>query len=102
MSVRVRIPTLLRSITCGINEADMAAGTVISIIEGLDRIYPGFEEKITEGGKIKKSINVYVNEVNVRSLQGERTQANDGDEISIIPAIAGGSSNSFSYEEEGL
>ncbi len=96
MSVKVRVPTLLQTITNGMEEIDAPAGTVIAIIEGLDKLYPGFGEKITEGGRVRKFINIYINEDDIRFLQGEQTQAADGDEISIIPAIAGGSSNAFS------
>jgi sulfur-carrier protein len=102
MSVKVRIPTLLQTITHGIEEADAPAGTVIAVINSLEEVYPGFGEKLIEGDRIKKFINIYVNEEDIRFLQGEQTQAKDGDEIFIIPAIAGGSSNSFSGEEEGL
>ncbi|HTZ17948.1 MAG TPA: MoaD/ThiS family protein [Dissulfurispiraceae bacterium] len=98
MSVKVIIPSFLQTITCGDTEADAPAGNVNDIIRGLDRLYPGFEDKITGDGGIKEFINIYVNDENIRFLQGELTQARDGDEISIIPVIAGGSSNAFSGE----
>jgi molybdopterin synthase sulfur carrier subunit len=91
MTVRVRIPTPLQKLTQGKEEVEGKPGTVIELINDLDRKYAGIAERISEGGKVRRFVNIYVNEEDIRFLQAERTQVNDGDEVSIVPAIAGGS-----------
>jgi molybdopterin synthase sulfur carrier subunit len=95
MAVNVRIPSFLQTLTQGREEVSMSEGTVIGIVSILDEAYPGITEKITDGGKIKGFINIYVNEEDIRFLNGEETWVKDGDEVSIIPAIAGGADNLF-------
>lgn len=90
MSVKVRIPTPLQKITQGLEEVESKAGTVIELINDLETRYPGIAERISEGGKVRRFVNIYVNEEDVRFLQAEQTQVKDGDEVSIVPAIAGG------------
>jgi molybdopterin synthase sulfur carrier subunit len=107
MAIKVRIPTPLQTLTHGTEEIEVLAGknsellTVSDLIRDLDKTYLGFEEKIIEAGKIRRFINIYVKEEDIRSLQGEQTPVKDGDEITIIPAIAGGRGNSLSREQEG-
>ncbi len=93
MAVKVRIPTPLQPFTRGREEVDAKPAAVIDLVGDLDKSYPGILERIVEGGKIRKFINIYVNEEDIRFLQGEQTQVRDGDEVSIIPAIAGGCIN---------
>lgn len=93
MSIKVRIPTPLRELTHGMEEVEAKPASVIDIFKELDESYPGILTKITEEGKIREFINIYINEEDMRSLQGEQTQVKDGDEVSIIPAIAGGCIN---------
>ncbi len=90
MAVKVKIPTPLQRLTNGKSEVEGKPGTVIELITELDRTYPGLLERIAEGGKIRRFVNIYVNEEDIRFLQGEATQVKDGDEVSIVPAIAGG------------
>lgn len=91
MTVRVRIPTPLRSVTKGASEVQAAGATVAELIQDLDRQYPGMRERILEeGGAVRRFINVYVNEEDIRFLQGADTTVKPGDEVSIVPAIAGG------------
>lgn len=90
MAVKVRIPTPLQRVTGGKEEVETAPGKVIDIVDALDREFPGIGERISEGGKIRRFVNIYVNEQDIRFLQGEQTVVNDGDEVSIVPAIAGG------------
>jgi molybdopterin synthase sulfur carrier subunit len=105
MAIKVRIPTPLQTLTQGREEIEVLPGrnsetlTVSDLIRDLDKTYPGFEEKITEAGKIRRFINIYVKEEDIRYLQGEQTPVEDGDEITIIPAIAGGHSNLRSREQ---
>lgn len=90
MAVKVRIPTPLQRVTQGREEVDGKPGTIMELINDLETRYPGIGERISEGGKIRRFVNVYVNEEDIRFLQAEQTQVKDGDEISIVPAIAGG------------
>ncbi|MCS7215445.1 MAG: MoaD/ThiS family protein [Thermodesulfovibrio sp.] len=91
MAVKVLIPTPLQKITGGKDMVEAEPGKIIDIINALDKKYPGFAERLCQDGKIRRFINVYVNEEDVRFLQGEDTVVKDGDEVSIVPAIAGGS-----------
>jgi len=102
MAIKVRIPTPLQTLTQGREEIEVHPGknsrllTVSDLLSDLDKTYPGIGEKIAEAGKIRRFINIYVKEEDIRSLQGEQTPVKDGDEVTIIPAIAGGSGNSLS------
>ena len=90
MAVKVKIPVPLQRLTEGKEEVEGAAGTVISLVNDLDKQYPGLGERISEGGKLRRFVNIYVNEEDVRFMKNEETEVKDGDEISIVPAIAGG------------
>jgi len=91
MAVKVKIPVPLQRLTQGKEEVEGEPGSIISLIESLDRKYPGFGERISEGGKLRRFVNIYVNEEDVRFMKNEETAVKDGDEVSIVPAIAGGS-----------
>ncbi len=92
MEVKVRIPTPLRKLTKGIPEVKVTGATVSQLINNLEREYPGIKERICEGdGKVRRFVNIYVNDEDIRFLQNTDTALKDGDEVSIIPAIAGGS-----------
>jgi molybdopterin synthase sulfur carrier subunit len=90
MAVKVRIPTPLQRLTQGKEEVDGIEGTIINLVDDLDKRFPGFGERIAEGGKIRRFVNIYVNEEDIRFLNAEQTPVKDGDEVSIVPAIAGG------------
>lgn len=90
MAVKVLIPTPLQKITGGKYVVEAQPGKIIDIINALDKKFPGLAERLCQDGKIRRFINVYVNEEDVRFLQGEETIVKDGDEVSIVPAIAGG------------
>ena len=91
MSVSVRIPTILRSYTGGTAEVTTEAGTLRDVIAGLDAAYPGLGGRILdEGGKLRRFVNVYVGEEDVRLAQGLDTQVPPGIQVSVIPAVAGG------------
>ena len=90
MPVKVRIPTPLQKLT-GKGEVEVGAKNVKELVEQLERSYPGFKDRICdEAGKIRRFVNVYLNEEDIRFLNQEQTALKDGDEISIVPAIAGG------------
>ncbi|MFQ5542008.1 MAG: ubiquitin-like small modifier protein 1 [Candidatus Binatia bacterium] len=91
MSVRVRVPTPLRKLTQGADEVDVQGDTVKSLVDDLERKFPGIKERICdETGKVRRFVNVYVNGDDIRFLQNLETSVRDGDSISIVPAIAGG------------
>lgn len=91
MAIKVRIPAPLQKITQNKSEVEIEASSITELLEGLDGRYKGFKERICEkDGEIRRFINIYVNNEDIRFLQGENTKLKDGDEVSIIPAIAGG------------
>lgn len=90
MAVKVRIPTPLQRLTDGKEEVEGEPGTIISLVNNLDKNFPGIGERISEGGKIRRFVNIYLNDEDIRFLKNEETEVKDGDEVSIIPAIAGG------------
>ena len=91
MSVKVRIPTPLQKLTAGEAEVAVDAANILGLIEALEKKYPGMKERLCdESGKIRRFVNVYVNEEDIRFLAQENSQLKAGDDISIVPAIAGG------------
>ena len=91
MSITVRIPAPLQKLTQNQEKVEANGTNVKELIENLDTEFPGIRERICdENGKVRKFINIYVNEEDVRFLQQEKTPVKAGDEVSIIPAIAGG------------
>ena len=91
MAVTVRIPTPLQRVTDGRGEVACEGRTVAELLASLEQQHPGVKERICdEQGKVRRFVNIFVNEEDVRFLQGDQTPVKDGDEVSIIPAIAGG------------
>ncbi|MGH7331341.1 MAG: MoaD/ThiS family protein [Candidatus Rokuibacteriota bacterium] len=91
MPVLVRIPTPLRSLTAGNAEIHAKGETVSDLVEDLERQFPGLRERLVDDqGAIRRFVNFYVNEEDIRFLQGAQTVLKDGDQVSIVPAIAGG------------
>lgn len=91
MPIKVRIPTPLQKLTANKKEVEIEASNIKELIEDLEKKFPGIKEKLcNEKGNLRKFINIYVNEEDIRFLQLENTPLKDGDEVSIIPAIAGG------------
>ena len=91
MSVTVRIPTPLQKLTNGQAEVESSGATVTELLEQLNRQYPGLKERLCDDtGKLRRFVNIFVNEEDIRFLQMDQTPVKDGDEVSIIPAIAGG------------
>ena len=91
MAVPVRIPTPLRTVTKGAAEVQAAGDTVLAVIEDLERQFPGLRDRLMdEGGELRRFINIYVNEEDIRFLEGAKTALKAGDSVSIVPAIAGG------------
>jgi len=91
MPILVRIPTPLRAITKGAAEVQAKGDTVDALVEDLERQCPGLKERLMdESGELRRFINIYVNEEDIRFLQGAKTALKPGDQVSIVPAIAGG------------
>ena len=92
MAVNVRIPTPLRKLTQDKDTVQSTGKTINEIVENLETQYPGLKERLCdERGELRRFVNVYLNDEDIRFAQGKATAVKDGDEISIIPAIAGGS-----------
>lgn len=91
MAVSVRIPSPLQKLTGNLAEVQVEANNVQELLQNLEKHFPGIRERVCdETGKIRRFINIYVNEEDVRFLQREQTPLKDKDQVSIIPAIAGG------------
>ena len=91
MSVTVKIPTQLRTVTGGEAETTVdEAKTVGEVLDGLYDRYDGLRDRISEGGDLRRFVNVYVGEEDIRLLDGLDTMVEDGDEVTILPAVAGG------------
>ncbi len=91
MAVIVRVPTPLRRLTDGQGEVEVQASTVREAIEKLEEQYPGFKERLLdENGELRRFVNLYLNDEDIRFLKGADTELKDGDILSIVPAIAGG------------
>ena len=91
MAIKVRIPTPLMKLTDNQSEVSAEGETIADIINNLEDQFNGIKDRICEeNGSPRRFINIYINEEDIRFLEGEKTTVKDGDEISIIPAIAGG------------
>jgi MoaD family protein len=91
MAVKVRIPTPLRKLTNDQEIVEVQAATIGDAIGELQGQFPGIKDRLVdESGAVRRFVNVYVNEEDIRFLQNQQTALKDGDEVSIIPAIAGG------------
>lgn len=91
MTIKVSIPTQLRVLTEGAPEIEASGATVADLINQLETAHPGFRERLLDdSGELRRFVNVYLNDEDVRFLQGLKTELPDGARVSIIPAVAGG------------
>jgi sulfur-carrier protein len=91
MSVTVRIPTTLRPLTGGTATVEVTAGVLADVIAALDAAHPGLQDRIVDDeGNLRRFVNVFVDDDDVRYLDGLKTDVPDGQTVSIIPAVAGG------------
>ncbi len=90
MAITIRIPTQLRELSGGASEVKLDATTVGEALAALDVAYPGFAERLFDGGALRRFVNVFVAEEDIRFLDGIDTAVTDGQVVSIIPAVAGG------------
>ncbi len=91
MPITVRIPSPLRKLTGGLGEVEAKANTIGDLIDALETAYPGIKERVCdEHGAVRRFVNIYLNEEDIRFLTSQDTPLKDGDQVSIVPAIAGG------------
>ena len=91
MSVSVRVPTILRPYTQGVSEVSAEGTTLIEVLDSLDTSYPGIKGRVLDdSGELRRFVNVYVDDDDVRFNEGLQTAIKDGGQVSIIPAVAGG------------
>jgi molybdopterin synthase sulfur carrier subunit len=91
VSVKVRIPTILRTYTKGESEVTVDGGTLAEVVDALESSYPGIKARVLdESGELRRFVNVYVDNDDVRFADGLKTGVADGAQVSIIPAVAGG------------
>ena len=91
MAVTVRIPTPLRTLTGGADEVPADGGTVAEVIESLEANHPGMKDRLCDDKGVRRFVNLYANDEDIRFLDNLETTLKDGDTLSIVPAIAGGS-----------
>lgn len=92
MPITVRIPAPLQKLTKDKTEVEANASNVKELVDDLEKNFPGIKNRLCDDtGKVRRFLNIYVNDEDVRFLQQEETVLKDGDEVSIVPAIAGGS-----------
>jgi molybdopterin synthase sulfur carrier subunit len=90
MPVKVQIPTPMRQHTDGLAVVEVGGATVQAVLDSLGQKYPGLTSRLFESGKLRRFVNLYLNEEDVRYLDNLATPVKDGDELAIIPAVAGG------------
>jgi MoaD family protein len=91
MSVTVRVPTTLRTLTAGASEVEVDGTTVNQVFQALEARHPGFSERLLDDdGKLRRFVNVFVSDDDIRFLEGLETPVPDGETVSIVPAVAGG------------
>jgi MoaD family protein len=90
MAIEVRIPTILRQYTGGAKAVDGAGDTLAAVIDDLEARHPGLRDRLIDGDELRRFVNVYLNDEDVRFLDGLKTQVRDGDSVTVLPAVAGG------------
>jgi sulfur-carrier protein len=90
MAIEVRIPTILRTYTDGAKAVEGNGTTLDELFADLDSRHPGIRERLVEDGNLRRFVNVYLNDEDVRFLEGISTGLSDGDNVTILPAVAGG------------
>ncbi|MDT8317247.1 MAG: MoaD/ThiS family protein [bacterium] len=91
MGIKVRIPTPLRKLTNGESEVEAKGADISELIDDLEKSYPGIKGKLCEeNGNVRKFLNIYLNDDDIRFMDSLATELRDGDSVSLIPAIAGG------------
>ena len=92
MAIEVRIPTILRTYTDGAKQVEGAGSTLAELIEDIDAKHSGLRDRLVADGGLRRFVNVYLNDEDVRFLAGLDTPVKDGDTVTVLPAVAGGAS----------
>jgi len=91
LEVRVNVTSVIQKTVGGQRELTAEGGTIAELIDDIERRYPGFREQLVDdGGQLHRFVNVYLNDEDVRFMEGAQTALSEGDEVSILPALAGG------------
>jgi sulfur-carrier protein len=90
MAIEVRIPTILRTYTDGAKAVTGEGGSLAELIDNLESSHPGIRERLIDGEELRRFVNVYVNDEDVRFTGGLGTSLTDGDQVVVLPAVAGG------------
>ena len=90
MAIEVRIPTILRQYTGGAKAVVGIGDTLAAVIDDLEARHPGLRDRLIDGDELRRFVNVYLNDEDVRFLDGLKTQVRDGDSVTVLPAVAGG------------
>jgi sulfur-carrier protein len=90
MAIEVRIPTILRNYTGGAKAVEGSGTTLDELLNNLDAAHGGLRERLVDGEKLRRFVNVYLNDEDVRFLGGLETPVKDGDTVTVLPAVAGG------------
>lgn len=90
MAIEVKIPTIMRTFTGGAKAVTGEGATLSALIQDLEKNHPGMADRLLEDGALRRFVNVYVNDEDVRFLGGLEAELSDGDEVVVLPAVAGG------------
>ena len=91
MAIEVRIPTILRNLTDDAKVVEGQGSNLGELFDDLENRHPGIQERLVQDGKLRRFINVYLNDEDVRFVGGLQSELSDGDSVTILPAVAGGS-----------
>ncbi|WP_051723208.1 MoaD/ThiS family protein [Streptomyces albus] len=101
MSIQVRIPTILRTYTDGQKSVEGNGATIEELFTDLEARHTGIRERLVDDGNLRRFVNVYLNDEDVRFLDGINTKLSDGDSVTILPAVAGGSAHAGQHRTGG-
>jgi len=90
VAIEVRIPTILRDYTGGAKTVEADGATLSELVDHLESAHPGLKDRLVENGSLRRFVNVYLNDEDVRFLGGLGTELADGDSVTVLPAVAGG------------
>ena len=90
MAIEVRIPTILRTYTGGEKAVNADGGTLSALIDSLEANHPGIKDRLIEGADLRRFVNIYINDEDVRFIGSLEAELSDGDQVVILPAVAGG------------
>ncbi len=90
MAIEVRIPTILRTYTDGEKAVSGEGGNLSALIDDLESSHPGIKERLVDDGDLRRFVNIYVNDEDVRFIGGLEAELTDGDQVVVLPAVAGG------------